>query len=111
VPAELPAASLDELRTWARGRVPQHLHDQLRVEVDLDGRDAVVVEVRPPWDGVGGETRDPVARLRWLTSRGVWQLFCLDGDLVWRRYGPRPEGSLDELLAELDTDPTCLFWG
>jgi hypothetical protein len=91
--------------------VPEHLHHQLRVEVDVDGRDAVLVEVRPPWDGVRGETRTPVARLRWLTSRRTWQLFCMDGDLRWQRYEPRPDGDLDALLREGRSRPDRHLWG
>ncbi len=97
----VPEQDLERMRTWARGRT--------QVEIDVDGRDAVVVEVQPPWHG--RDLRSPVARLRWVASRGVWQLSCRDGNLTWHRYGPLPEGRLDVLLREIERDPTCIFWG
>ena len=55
-----------------RSTRPEHA-DQLRFEWDIKGHTVTIWEVRPPWDGVGKETRMGVARFRFFRSRGVWQ--------------------------------------
>jgi hypothetical protein len=77
----LPETDLHRIHTWARGRVPEHLWPELKVEADVADRYVDIVEVRPPWDGVGEHTRFPIARLRYTNHRPV-------GDLLAR---PAPE--------------------
>lgn len=60
----LSETDLHRIRLWARERVPEHLWDQVKVEADVSDRHVDIVEVRPPWDGVGEHTRFPIARLR-----------------------------------------------
>ena len=57
----LPETDLHRIRPWARKRVPTHLWDELKVEADVSDRHVDIVEVRPPWDGVGEHTRFPIA--------------------------------------------------
>ncbi|WP_439647027.1 DUF3024 domain-containing protein [Blastococcus haudaquaticus] len=102
------------VRRWCRDRVPERARDQVRVEADVSGRDVTIVERRPPWSQTAGDdwTTIPVARLRYLTSRGVWRLYWRDRDERWHEYADLPfAATVDELLAELDSDPTALFWG
>jgi len=45
-------------------------------------------------------------------SHGVWMLYWRDRNLRWHRYdriGPSPH--IDPLLAEIEADPTSIFWG
>jgi Protein of unknown function (DUF3024) len=62
--------------------------DQLRFECEIGGHTVSMWEVRPPWDGVGDETRMAVARFRFFRSRGAWQLCWMRRDLKWHRYEP-----------------------
>jgi len=80
----------------------------------VSGRDIIIVERRPPWSPDPGPewTTDPVARLRYLTSRGVWRLYWPGSDERWHEYPELPWArTVDELLREIDRDPTALFWG
>ena len=52
----LPETDLHRIRLWARERVPEHLWDEVKVEADVSDRHVEIVEVRPPWDGVGERT-------------------------------------------------------
>jgi len=45
-------------------RVPEHLWAGLKVEANIADRHVDIVEVPPPWDGIGEHTRFPIARLR-----------------------------------------------
>ena len=73
-----------------------------------------VVECRPPWRADDGSewTRHPIARFRYTQSTGQWSLFWRDRNLRFHAYDlvsqtPR----LEDLLREVDRDPTAIFWG
>lgn len=72
--------------------MPEHVRDEVRVEVDVAERHLTIVECRPPWRadiGVGW-TRFPIARLRYVkTTTGVWSLYWRDRSLsrTTRRVG------------------------
>ena len=53
VRATLPKPDLLKIRRYAAGKVPVHLHDQIRIEVDTRGRSVTVVECR----SLGARTR------------------------------------------------------
>jgi len=53
-----------------------------------------------------------VAQLRYDASSKRWSLFCRDRDERWWPYDDiGPSVSVDPLLAEMDADPTGIFWG
>lgn len=79
----LPETDLRRIRLWARAPVPEHLRDELEVEADVSDR---LVEVRPPWDGVGEHTRFPIARLRYTKSTGLWAIYWRDRNLRFHEY-------------------------
>ena len=82
----LPETDLHRIRVWARERVPEHLWDKLKVEADVSERHVDIVEVRPPWDGVGEHTRFPIARLRYTKSTGLWAIYWRDRHLKFHEY-------------------------
>lgn len=53
-----------------------------------------------------------MARLRYLKSTGVWTLYWRDRNMRFHRYDRTPAtADIGVLLAELDSDPTAIFWG
>lgn len=70
---------------------------------------------RPPLrpDRVGDEwTRFPIAHLRYTKTRGEWTLYWRDRNLRFHRYElVQPSPNVGDLLAEIDRDPTGIFWG
>jgi DUF3024 family protein len=110
----LPETDVVRVQRWCRGRVPEHVRDQVRIEVDLAERSVTIVECRPPWRaGVGAEwTRFPIARLRYTRSTGLWSLYWRDRNLRFHEYDRvAATESVEDLLAEVDRDPTAIFWG
>jgi len=104
----LPELDVARARAWcaalaaADGRVACH----------VDERSLTIVEENPPWDGGGEWTRNPVARLRYTASRREWTLYCISGNGGFRRYDLLdPAPSVVPLLAEIERDPTAIFWG
>lgn len=84
------------------------------IEVDVAERHLTIVESRPPWRAdVGPErTRFPIARLRYTKATGLWSMYWRDRNLRLHAYDRVPAtASIEDLLAEVDRDPTAIFWG
>jgi Protein of unknown function (DUF3024) len=53
-----------------------------------------------------------VAQLRYDPADHHWRLYCADRNSRWHYYDmAEPTPHLDELLNEIDEDPTGIFWG
>ena len=102
------------MQRWCRARVPERVRDEVRVEADVAERHVTVVECRPPWrvDVDAEWTRSPIARFRYSKSTGLWSLFWRDRNQKFHAYARVPASArVAELLAEVDRDPTGIFWG
>ena len=74
----------------------------------------MIVERRPPWrPDLGSEwTGSDIARLRLNPPTGTWALEWKDSSDRWHAYDSvQPSPDLAPLLAEIDADPTGIFWG
>jgi hypothetical protein len=110
----LPETDVARVQRWCRARVPERVRDEVRVEVDVAERHLTIVECRAPWqpDSGSGWTRFPIARLRYTKVTGLWSLYWRDRHLRFHEYDRSPAtANIEELLAELDRDPTAIFWG
>ena len=90
------------------------MRDQLRVECDIAPGHLTIVECRPPWrDERGAEwTRFPIARLRYTKVTNTWSLYWRDRNLRFHQYDRvAPSARVEDLLTEIDRDPTHIFWG
>jgi len=92
----LPETDVVRVQRWCQGRVPEHIRDEVRVEVDVAERHLTIVECRPPWraDMDSDWTRFPIARLRYAKTAGVWSLYigatvtCVSMPMTWCRRRP-----------------------
>lgn len=110
----MPEPDVARVRRWCAARVPEHALHQVRVECDATPRHLTIVERRAPWRADLGPdwTTLPVARLRYTATDRMWTLYWRDRNLRFHRYdqlaaSPR----VDDLLAEIERDPTAIFWG
>ena len=102
------------VRRWCRGKVPERVRHQVRYECEVAPGHLTIVDRRPPWRPDAGPewTRSPVARLRFTKTTGLWTLYYRDRDEKFHLYDRIPPGpDIQVLLAELDADPTSIFWG
>jgi hypothetical protein len=108
----LPEIDIEKLRRFCRRHVPDALADEVRLEVTVKGRRVSVHECRPPWHGGPGEwTAMPIAQLRYVGD-GAWTLYFGDRYGGWTLYMDlEPKQRIDTIIEELESDPTCVFWG
>ncbi len=103
---------LFKINRYCDQRVPTRARDQVRVESSVRGNTVTIVECRAPWhESLTEWTKHEVARLRVNVSTGKWSLFWRDRNNKWNPYDLVDAGTLDEMLAAIDEDVTCIFWG
>jgi hypothetical protein len=94
--------------------VPEHARHQVRVECQIAPRHLTIVERRAPWrEDLGAEwTSVPIARLLYTVAEESWTLHWRDRNLRFHAYDQlAPSTRVENLLRELDRDPTRIFWG
>jgi DUF3024 family protein len=100
------------LTDYCEATVPQHVRDKVRLSFRMEGNVIDLFELRPAFQAPRKWQEEGVARFRYVQSRGVWRLYCEFSDLRWHEYEPFFEArTFDELLTEVDRDPTGIFWG
>lgn len=109
----LPETDLRRIARYCEQRVPERVRDQLRLEHHVRGRSVTICETRAPLRGIGEWTHRGVARLRYREAHHDWALYWADRNSRWHEYheGNIFSGSVAELLAEIDEDPTSIFNG
>jgi len=93
-------------------KVPEHVRDQLLHRFRVERNSIVLFEYRPSFQNAKVWIEEPVAKFRFLISRGEWHLYWQDRNLRWRQYEwLPPKRTFLPLLQEVERDPTHLFWG
>jgi hypothetical protein len=112
IPAEVQDRVEDRLRRFCRERVPARLSGRVNLTHGIEGTRVTLVERRPQFLGEGMWTETEVAQFRYRPSDGTWALYWMDRHHEWNEYRDvDATGSFEELLREVDRDPTGIFWG
>jgi hypothetical protein len=114
IPEVTRRAAERTLHDFCERRVPAPNRHQVRLEVVHNGNSLTIVERRAPWSpDLGSEwSSSGVARFRYEPRLAKWRLFWSDRHGRWHRYELiDPSADIAELLAEVERDPTNIFWG
>lgn len=110
----LPDLDIARVQRWCAARVPADARHQVRVECQIAAQHLTIVERRAPWrEDAGPEwTSSPIAQLRYTIADTSWTLYRRDRNLRFHIYDRlAPSIRVDDLLNEIDHDPTGTFWG
>ena len=109
---KLPETDLARIAKYCADRVPTDLRKEVQLKFETRGRSVTIIETRPPWQG-GDQpwTRMKVAQLRYRPESSDWTLHWRNRNERWFDYDDHFCGTAAELLAEIDEDPTSIFWG
>lgn len=107
------AKATEAVERYCERRIPERLRDQIRVESATRGDSITIFECHPPWRVEDDEwSRVPVAQFRLETATAKWSLYCRLACGRWRRFDPAPEADrIEKVIAEVEADPTGIFWG
>ena len=107
-----PETDVAKIRKYCRARVPACFRHQVRVEAAVRSNSVTIFDCRPPWHPNLTEwSKVRVAQLRYSANTHHWSLYWADRNGRWHRYYDLDPGLVDEALNEIETDPTCIFWG
>jgi hypothetical protein len=109
----VPEVAATKVRRFCDAKTPEHLREEMRLEVSTRGNSITIADWRPLWQGAPGDwTHMNIAQLRYDPATRRWTLYWADRNSRWHRYDDlAPTISLDHVLREIDEDPTCIFWG
>lgn len=100
------------LAHYCEKRVPSHVRDKVQMSFRIEGNIVTLFEKRVYFQDHSRWIEHPVARFRYVKVRNKWELYWLDRNSRWHLYdNVRPNRSIEPLLAEVDKDPTGIFWG
>ncbi len=102
-----------KLDAFCRKRVSPRVADKLKLSFAIRGNSITIFENRAPWRPEVTEwTSMPIAQMRYEPRTGKWTLYCADRNDRWHKYmGVTPTNEINKILAEIDRDPTGIFWG
>ena len=101
-----------KLGEFCECRIPLDARDQVRLSFSFRGNSVTLFEERAPWRGEGEWSKKPIAQLRFDADKGEWRLYGADRNGKWHSYPDlEPTAKLEDVIAEIDADPTFIFWG
>lgn len=93
-------------------RVPIHVRDKVQLKYSFRANTVSLYEERPVWNDPTRKTEGMVAQFRFDVQSRMWTLYFRDRNSHWHEYERIPPSrSFDDLLKEVDQDPTGIFWG
>lgn len=97
---------------WSRRRPPLHLRDQVREGQRFTDQSIELFIVRPAFNRPGEHIEEPIAKVQFVRSQGVWRIFWKRADGKWHGYRPCLQAdSLAEALRVIDEDANGCFFG
>lgn len=101
-----------QLTEYCARRIPAAVRAKVRVGYRIERGAVVLYEERPAFRPPHGWQEMVVAKFTYVGTQREWRLYCQHRDLRWHTYQALPAASsFATLLAEVDADPTGIFWG
>ena len=101
-----------KLKKYCKAKIPGHVRDKIRLTYQIKGNNVTLIEERPYFQDPSIWTESPVAQFRYNAKENEWSLYCRDRNSKWHLFTEFiPSPKFDDLLEEIDDDPTGIFWG
>jgi hypothetical protein len=101
-----------EVGGLCKKRSPAHIKDKFSLEYRIKGHEVIVYERRPQWDNPNKWIESPDAKLKYVRTSKVWQLFWQRANGKWVGYESFPfSNDLRSLVEVIDADPHGCFFG
>ncbi len=108
----LPDLAVAKVKRYCEKRIPPHLRNELRLEVETRGRSITIFEHRPPWRPDFGPdwSKREIAQIRYDPETLTFTLYWADRNGRWLEYPEiGPTGDVDLLLREIEDNRSGAF--
>ncbi len=100
------------LLKYCENKIPVTTTDHVRLEFKIDGNNVTLYETRLVLRDPSVRSENPVAQFRFDEKIKKWDLYCCYRNSKWYLYREiDSSANFDDLLKEVDRDPTGIFWG
>jgi len=100
------------LSIYCENRIPVTVRNKVRLAFKIRGNNVTLYETRPYFMDPSVWTESPIAQFRFDDETKRWNLYCCDRNSKWYLYSEiDSSANFDDLLKEVDRDPTGIFWG
>jgi len=96
------------LSAFIEKRVPPHIRDQVKEVCKAIDNRVTLSECRPYYNDPSTWTEMPIAQFEYDLGTKVWSLYAYNRN---DKRKPYSKGALEQLIQEVDKDPTGIFWG
>ncbi|MBI4765502.1 MAG: DUF3024 domain-containing protein [Deltaproteobacteria bacterium] len=101
-----------KLSKYCTSRIPEHARHNMRLIFNINENIVTLILSRPYFKDPSKWAERSVAQVRFDNDHKKWQLYFIDKKDRWHPHDLiQPSADFDDLLKELDHDPTGLFWG
>ncbi|HEO97874.1 MAG TPA: DUF3024 domain-containing protein [Epsilonproteobacteria bacterium] len=100
------------MQAYCESRIPKEIQNQIRLSYTIRGNNITLIESRPFWKDETRWIDMKIAQVRFDNDSKTFTLYCADRNGRWHLYDfMEPSTELEEILLEIDRDPTGIFWG
>ena len=107
----LPEIDVEKVKRYCLAKIPERLHNEVRIATSIRGKSISIHECRPIWrgrPGSGPRRRRPAP----LRGRRNLDALLRDRNSKWFLYFDLDSHQpVDVILKEIEADPTGIFWG
>jgi hypothetical protein len=101
-----------KLAAYCKAKVPANLQHKVRVDFKLRGNNVTLYEELPAFGKPNTWVDIVVAQFRFNVQSKEWTLYCADRNSKWHLYHEaKPSKNFEQLLKEVEEDPSGIFWG
>ena len=100
------------LSKYCTNRISEDGRDNLRLIFNINENIVTLILTRPYFKDRSKWAERSVAQIRFDNENKKWMLYFIDRNEGWHPYDLiEPSSDFEDLLKELDCDPTGIFWG
>ena len=102
----------NKLTEYCEQKIPPHARDQIKLTYKIIGNKVSLIETGRYHRDHTIWTETPIAQFRFDYETKKWALYFMNRDSNWHLYDiVKPSANFEDILKELDQDPTGIFWG
>jgi len=100
------------LEKFCNERIPKEIKNQIKLDFSIRGNHVTLFEKRRYFKDPSQWTKCKIAQFRYDSDGSKWSLYWWRHTGKWYKYlDIDAKNNLQDLLDEVDKDPTGIFWG